>query len=310
MANINAGPGGFNSENFRLSTITAVYRANLNEYWCQRSDGLQLYTQGYDFKFNSGLLVDGVISYESNSTGQEISGLSVTVQQYINAQVSADALYGLLFAKDDLFTGSNASDKILLHTGNDYAFGAAGNDTISGGDGSDTLLGGLGADSLVGGIGSDSLLGGQGWDVLDGGEGADTLLGAKGQDTLYGGLGRDWLSGGSEDDVLFGGDGMDVLVGDEGNDVLEGGSGSDTLTGGSGADYFVYRMSLQEGTDIITDFNPGEGDRLVIDGWYSVDTAADGSAVINMTAMGGQTETVTLLGVSARSFQTTWIVAA
>lgn len=68
-----------------------------------------------------------------------------------------------------------------------------------------------------------------------------------------------YVLGGSGDDHLIGGHGDDVLVGGRGNDVLAGGGGGDDLVGGSGADRFL----VGQGKDVITDFNPSEGDRLV-----------------------------------------------
>jgi len=54
----------------------------------------------------------------------------------------------------------------------------------------------------------------------------------------------------------------DTLVGSAGDDVISGGIGADTLTGGAGADQFVF-TSLRDGTDTITDFQPGI-DRIVL----------------------------------------------
>ncbi|UCV09777.1 ExeM/NucH family extracellular endonuclease [Dechloromonas denitrificans] len=56
--------------------------------------------------------------------------------------------------------------------------------------------------------------------------------------------------------------GRDSLVGSAGDDVISGGIGADTLTGGAGADQFVF-ASLRDGTDTITDFQPGI-DRIVL----------------------------------------------
>lgn len=59
--------------------------------------------------------------------------------------------------------------------------------------------------------------------------------------------------------VLHGLGGDDVLIGSRHSDTLIGGPGRDTLTGGAGADLFVL-----EGVDRITDFEPDEGDLLVL----------------------------------------------
>jgi len=85
--------------------------------------------------------------------------------------------------------------------------------------------------------------------LVGGGDGNDTLNALGGNDAVYGGAGNDTLTGG------------------EGNDLLLGGSGNDTLTGGLGADVFAWRLGDQGSTgtparDVITDFNPGQGDAL------------------------------------------------
>lgn len=67
------------------------------------------------------------------------------------------------------------------------------------------------------------------------------------------------LLGGNGNDHLIGGHGDDLLVGGRGNDILAGGAGNDNLVGGPGADRFI----VGQGKDVVTDFNPTEGDRLV-----------------------------------------------
>jgi Ca2+-binding RTX toxin-like protein len=60
----------------------------------------------------------------------------------------------------------------------------------------------------------------------------------------------------------------DELSGGRGNDWLDGGAGNDTMAGGAGADTFVLRAG--GGHDVIADFKPSEGDRVLFDfGTYS-----------------------------------------
>lgn len=168
--------------------------------------------------------------------------------------------------------------------GDDFLNGGDGNDILDGDGGNDTLIGGNGNDILRGGInfssficppsigGSSGCYDGSGNDYLSGGAGDDRLTGNGGNDTLMGGEGQDNLAGN---------DGNDRLVGNAGNDDLSGGYGSDTLTGGSGADtfrfqftntsnggaYIVYDFAIPEsGTDTLDDFNPEEGDQIIISG--------------------------------------------
>jgi Ca2+-binding RTX toxin-like protein len=86
-----------------------------------------------------------------------------------------------------------------------------------------------------------------------------------------------FLLGGPGNDVVLGGHGDDVLVGGAGKDVLAGGAGTNDLVGGAGADRFL----VGEGKDVITDFSPNEGDRLV----FSHD-AASPALVLHDTKQG------------------------
>lgn len=101
------------------------------------------------------------------------------------------------------------------------------------------------------------------------GDGSMAVSGSAGNDVLMaeppssstegqaGGAGV-FVLGGAGDDRLIGGAGDDVLIGGSGDDILAGGVGNDDLVGGGGADRFIVGL----GKDVITDFNPGDGDRL------------------------------------------------
>ena len=93
-----------------------------------------------------------------------------------------------------------------------------------------------------------------GRDDLVGGGGDDLLIGKRGKDVLRGLGGHDELRGGKDHDKLLGG---------PGNDELRGGKGNDTYTGGPGADRFVF-APREPGDKIITDFDAGEGDKIVL----------------------------------------------
>ncbi|MFZ2318493.1 MAG: VCBS domain-containing protein, partial [Pseudomonas sp.] len=120
---------------------------------------------------------------------------------------------------------------------------------------------GSGNDSVTGTAEADLLRGDNGADTLNGGAGADRLEGGNGIDTLNGDAGNDILIGDASNDILFGGDDNDILNGGSGSDSLRGGLGNDILTGGSNADTFVWKTG-DLGKDVVTDFNPSEGDRI------------------------------------------------
>ena len=76
------------------------------------------------------------------------------------------------------------------------------------------------------------------------------------------------IKGTNKADSLAGTASSDTVEGGRGNDWLDGSSGNDTLTGGDGADKFVLRAG--GGHDVVTDFNPAAGDRVMFDyGTYS-----------------------------------------
>ena len=59
----------------------------------------------------------------------------------------------------------------------------------------------------------------------------------------------------------------DVITGSDAGEALAGGKGKDQMTGGGGPDAFLFETPEEFGKkslDIVTDFNPGEGDKVVI----------------------------------------------
>ena len=67
------------------------------------------------------------------------------------------------------------------------------------------------------------------------------------------------LNGSKAHEKMIGNRQGNTLIGGKGDDILDGRGGSDVLTGGPGADFFV----ISSGQDLITDFNPAEGDQIV-----------------------------------------------
>lgn len=89
------------------------------------------------------------------------------------------------------------------------------------------------------------------------------LTGNERDNQITGNAGNNLLFGDKGDDNLIGLQGNDIILGGVGNDTLAGGSGNDTLAGYIGADTFVF-SSPYDGSDIITDFNREEGDKVQI----------------------------------------------
>jgi hypothetical protein len=95
----------------------------------------------------------------------------------------------------------------------------------------------------------------------------------------------------------------DRLRGTDGHDILIGRHGDDRLTGGAGADTFVFQTG--DGRDKITDFHPGQGDKIdlsAVDGIASYkdlihNHISDGRAGLRITD--GDGDTIILMHTSA-----------
>jgi hypothetical protein len=139
----------------------------------------------------------------------------------------------------------------------------------------------------------DQIVGQDYSEALNGGQGNDVISGMGGNDLLYGGRGDDLINGNKGNDRVFGNLGNDTLRGGQGSDVLDGGPGDDTLWGDRGSD--LFRVS--EGSDRVMDFNPFEGDRLVLSLGAAYDlveerdgirlNSAVGSLVVSRVTPGG-----------------------
>ena len=209
--------------------------------------------------------VDGTVTLNDNGTMDDLSDDTIIFTpnksfsgsasfEYTVSDNQGDNDIGLVtVAIPNNIDGSNEDDNL---EGSDIK------DIIRGLKGDDTLKGFSGDDILKGGKGEDELFGNAGDDILKGGKGADKLFGEEGNDFLESGNGKNKLDGGIGNDGLLGGDHQDILIGGEGNDFLNGGAGADTITGGIGADNF-YLDGNSSMKDIITDFNLGEGDRII-----------------------------------------------
>jgi beta-glucanase (GH16 family) len=189
--------------------------------------------------------------------------------------------------------GGSANDTISAGPTADYLRGGPGDDVITGGPAFDDINGNQGADTIHGVGGGDWLVGGQGSDMIFGGGAGDILLGNLGNDTLIGAGGGAVLRGGQGDDSIAGGAGNDYISGDRGDDTVSGGAGADLFHSFSGA-----------GTMRVLDFNPGEGDRVMLDPGNTYSAAQVGSDTVITIAGGGQ---VTLVGVQLSTLQSGWI---
>jgi len=192
---------------------------------------------------------------------------------------------------NDTLLGGDGNDRLYDDTGNNIFYGDAGNDTLYGDGGNNTMYGGSGNDYYIVDSVSDTVIEYQksGVDTVEssityvlgayvdhliltgydettdqhaaidgyGNDMANRIKGNSASNYLFGYGGNDTLNGGDSDFS------DDYLSGGDGSDRLEAKYGNDTLVGGTGADTFVYNY-LNEGIDIIQDFNYLEGDKIEV----------------------------------------------
>ncbi len=167
------------------------------------------------------------------------------------------------------FEPENAkADQLFGYDGNDYFYGGGGNNKIYGGQDSDTVLyvhsqAGINADLRP----QNGFIYGQ---VTHQFGSAATSAGT---DELYD---IENIVGSDYDDVIIGDDGPNILASAKGNDEITGNGGADTFLFSTGDENFINLLnekrqanslysSFDFGTKTITDFNPGEGDKIQID---------------------------------------------
>nr|CAM77170.1 Hemolysin-type calcium-binding region [Magnetospirillum gryphiswaldense MSR-1] len=223
------------------------------------------------------LVIDGSAN-ASPLTAKVMSGLD---QQTILGGTGADEIDALSVITSsqslEISTGDGAD---TITVGGEASLS---NTVIDGGDGIDTLaftgLSSMGAPGYLGTISNIEVIdltvanatNAIAYARIDG-SAANTAVtiryGHRSSDLAF----QDWgaddsltLVGSGDDNTLTGGVGVDTLIGDEGNDEL---------TGGAGADLFLFTRSQGTssfGTDTITDFSSGDGDKIGLDVGYFFD---------------------------------------
>ncbi|MBF0192444.1 MAG: hypothetical protein HQL99_15095 [Magnetococcales bacterium] len=218
-----------------------------------------------------------VVDHSASATG--VHTWTVELDASLMSSHSADSLT-LCVTDDD---GNTLSDVTTVNVGTtlEEIFGTNYSDSLTGHQGDNLINGGAGDDRIYGLGGDDQLTGGAGNDILDGGEGSDTLLGGAGNDTLTGGLGNDILDGGAGNDTLMGHDGNDIFL-------LRAGGGNDSVQGGMGNGWTdVVRLEGVDATPGMQLANVGNwtldtnADYSVVDGAIQFD-AGDASGVITL----------------------------
>ena len=232
----------------------------------------------------------GGAGFDQVSYAYEAAGVSATLNSTrmvgLQQELTAEFEGAIGSPYGDTLIGDAAGNLLRAMDGNDQVDGAAGDDDVNGNVGADVVRGGAGADLVRGGRDNDSVHGDAGDDPH-----------------VNGNLGDDLVTGGDGRDTIYGGQGQDRLEGDAGDDLLSGDLGDDLLVGGSGAD--LFRFPAGTGNDWVLDFNPAEGDRILLASTSTYTAgAADGQVIIILVGGG----ILGLAGVSAASFDAGWMV--
>jgi len=249
--------------------------------------------------------VTGVTEMANGVPTMDLSGVSVDAPGLFSLLQMHDVggVLNALLGGDDIINGSPFNDALDGWGGGDTIVAGGGDDFVRGLDGNDLIDGGPGNDDVNGNRGEDVVHGSDGADFVRGGQGNDTVFGDAGDDFhVNGNIGDDIVHGDDGNDTVFGGQGNDMVFGDAGNDRLSGDLGDDVLVGGPGADQFLFRAG--SGLDRVADFNPAEGDRIVLPGGTAYTLVdVNGEAVLDLG--GGDRLTLTAVGFS--SFNTGWV---
>ncbi len=203
---------------------------------------------------------------------------------FVNGELGNDTLVG--GTGDDMLIVDSTGDVVteLAGEGNDtvqsyidYTLGANVENLILIGDIARTGTGNAAANMLTGNLLANLLDGGLGADTIDGGGGADTLLGGRGADVLVVRSGLEHVDGGAGSDVLR----IDAALAAWNVGALANGTiaGIETIDLRNGA-----ATQLRLDTDAVLAGSPdgtwriqGEaGDRLVLDGGWSMKNERDG----------------------------------
>jgi Ca2+-binding RTX toxin-like protein len=165
--------------------------------------------------------------------------------------------------------GANVEN--LLFTGNSWdaidGQGNSLNNRLTGNNGNNNLDGGTGADIMAGGGGNDTYTVDDASDVV-------VEFQASGSDHVRSSV--NYVLGAFIENLTLLGTGninatgnltANSIAGNAGRNIITGGLGLDTLTGNAGSDGFIFQELEDSGktmntSDIITDFNAAQGDRI------------------------------------------------
>ncbi len=175
---------------------------------------------------------------------------------------------------------------VEMEEGNDFVTGRIYDSVVNTGDGNDSLSGLISDNTTVNMGSGNDLLGSFNNPGDSGGflhmSNSALLLGAGNDIANIQSSFANTIDGGDGDDFIrLDQNGHELIAGGAGADTIIGSGGSDTISGGSEADVFRYLLgsdsAFQSNFDVITDFLPGEGDKLDISELGTFDFLGTGS---------------------------------
>ena len=223
--------------------------------------------------------MDEILGLDGSNEVAILKGLNDDVIAVgIDANVSVMANLNVIDMDGTALNIDDPSDlsTVLASTNPIDGLDSVGGDVIEGGSGDDIIFGDVLFTDDVATLHGLSIDEGAGWEVferLENGEStidtswdrSDTIayIRANSKSLAEESVNSkgDGRSGG--DDILLGDAGDDLIFGQEGNDIISGDVGNDVLYGGSGADMFLFK-AINEGLDIVKDFDVAEGDIIDI----------------------------------------------
>ncbi|MBD2042888.1 calcium-binding protein [Microcoleus sp. FACHB-672] len=240
---------------------------------------------GYGNALNNSIVGNSSNNYLSGGAGVDTMAGGIGSDVYVVDSTSdvvtegVDAGTDVVYASASYTLGANV-ENLYLQGSAYYGYGNALNNYIAGNSGNNLIWGGAGNDTMAGSAGNDIYYVDSTSDVIIEGVGAGTdvvyasasyTLGANVENLYlqgsayygYGNALNNSIVGNAGNNYLWGGAGNDTITGGVGNDTIRGSVGSDVLTGGAGADYFNF-YSTSEGSDSITDFSWGQGDKIAL----------------------------------------------
>ena len=186
---------------------------------------------------------------------------------YYSPSVTVDLAKGLVRYDGFIWDHLESVENISTGEGNDNVRGNNEANVISVGGGLNDVSALGGDDKIYGGYVYNELGEGESFvlERLDGGSGNDTINSG---DSYWEFPTARSYNRGMATDVMYGRAGDDLLIGGEGNFVMNGGSGADRFDARADLfeirDYMIGVIDADVGSVVITDFDAGEGDRIIL----------------------------------------------